>query len=292
MTLPRERHPLADQPEVAFLVECLAASVCHATNWDRLRGHVIGVAAKDPHNVDPKRLAGLEFEQFIDDFGPAFADEVDDLPRRHGMFTRVAAAFADGGVLSDVRSLTAGPQALAGPAGLYARLDRLEPFRADPQRKKARVFVQQLLRFRLLTPLDPAELRPATEYHLIRLYLRTQRVTHMNGTWPAAPAGATSDLENITSLRGAVEQAMRYTAEAAGLTIADVNEIEWQVGRSYCERDAPRCSGPFRPDKPVSGTIARARGGRCPFGEVCDAARDSSLARLIEPQLASHHAFY
>ena len=290
MTLPGERHPLADQPALAFLVECLAAAVCHSTNWDRLRAHMLRRAG-DSGGFAPGRLACLTLDGFVSEFGAAFSPDVTDLARRHDLFTEVARAFDGPARLLDVDALIARPQPLAGPAGLYATLDKIPAFRADPQRKKARVFVQQLLRFEILLPLDPDELRPAIEHHLIRLYLRTGRVAREDG-WPDASEETSGDLDSLTALRTAVEQAMHYTATAAGQAVGAVNEIEWQIARSYCDRDRPRCTGPARPDKPVADVIADAHAGTCPFAATCPGRHDSTLARLREPQLASHHAFY
>lgn len=292
LTLPRVPHPLADDPELAILAECLTAVVCHATNWDRLRGHLLHIAVTDRSRLAPVRLASMPFESFVEEFGTAFAEDVQDMPRRHEMFTTTAAAFVGSRPVLDRRHLAVSPQRLGGDEGLYALLDRIEPFSADPQRKKARVFVQQMLRFNIITVSDPDKLRLAVEHHLIRLYLRTGRVTPQNGRSDRRQLDQISDLDVLTALREAVEYGMRCTAAAANLSLNDINEIEWQVGRSYCERSAPRCAGPVRPDKPVVASIEDMSGGKCIFAGICIAQSDTEMAGLREPELSSAHGFY
>lgn len=285
-----EPHPLVSDPSRAVLVEFLAAAVCHRTNWDRLHGHLLTVAAGSDGFI-PARLAGLTVDEFADEFADAFGS-VTDLPARHRLFTAVAAAFARGDDPFDGRRLGGEPQRLGGPDGLYSALDRLEVFRSDPQRKKSRILVQQLVRTGLLALTDPDQLRPAIEYHLVRLYLRTGRVVHADSLDVGDGHGRASDVRTVTALRVAVEEAMRYTAAAAEFTVIETNDIEWQIARSFCVRSAPRCDGPPRRDKPVDPAIMAVAGGACPFAATCDGSRYAAIAALTEPRLADYHAYY
>ncbi|HEU5155790.1 MAG TPA: hypothetical protein VFU43_02260 [Streptosporangiaceae bacterium] len=229
--------------------------------------------------------------EFCDEFGGAFP-EAEDTSRRWEMFVTVAAAFTSGAPLFDNKALASRTWTLAGPGGLQSVIDSLGPFGADPQRKKTRILLQQLYRYDLLRFSDPEQLRPAIEHHIIRLYLRTGRVARIGTSMLRATGNRASDIRNLTALRAAVEQAMSYTAAAAELTVNEINEIEWQVGRSYCIRSEPRCEGPCRSDKPVDSTIAQLASGACPFVAICDAPRYEGFARLTEPRLAKHHGFY
>lgn len=288
--MPPEPHPLADEPARAILVEFLAAAICHGTNWDRLRKHLLATAI-DPTHFAPLRLASLTFEEFAQNYCEAFTS-TDDLSDRHRLFTDVAVAFATGNYPFNGKRLAVEPQRLGGPEGLYVSLDTLDAFKADPQRKKSRILVQQLIRSQLITAVDPDNLRPAIEYHLIRLYLRTGRVVHGNTGDLQPQRDRASDVRSITALRAAVEQAMHYSAAGADLTIAEINEIEWQIGRSFCERERPRCAGPPRPDKPVLEALYAINRGACPFAATCDAPHYPAVAALTEPRLANHHSYY
>jgi hypothetical protein len=248
-------------------------------------------AAAEPTNFIPARLASLTLNEFAEEFSGAFNSTV-DLPDRYQMFIAVAGAFSDGVALFNGKLLSTEMQKLGGSSGLYSRLDQLELFKADPQRKKSRILVQQLVRSGLLMVTDPEQLRPAIEYHLIRLYLRTGRVVHSDGMEISNRHRRASDVRSVTALRAAVEQAMHYSAAAAELTIAETNDLEWQIARSFCEREKPRCDGPSRRDKPVVTALRTVSDGACPFASTCDGPHYSAIAVLTEPRLADRHAYY
>ena len=86
---------------------------------------------------------------------------------------------------------------------------------------------------------------------------------------------------------------MYFTASAAELPILDLNQLEWQVARSFCERHGPRCEGPPNPDKPCDeAVLALAPNLACPFSALCGGADDARLARMMEPQLSGKYDFY
>lgn len=288
--VPKELHPLAREPERAVLVEFLAAAVCHRTNWDRLRKHLLRCAVDDDQ-FSPSRLAGLTLGQFISQFSGAF-NSTSDLVDRYRMFVAVADAFSNAVNPFNRKFLTNETQRLGGSGGLYEGLNALAVFSVDPQRKKSRILVQQLVRTSLISVIDPQDLRPAIEYHLIRLYRRTGRVVRAGNQEMGGDRNRATDVRSVTALRVAVEQAMHYSAAGADLTILDLNDLEWQIARSFCDRENPRCDGPPRPDKPVVEAIQVAGGGACPFATTCDAPHYPMIAALTEPKLADHHSYY
>jgi hypothetical protein len=290
VTPPPVVHPLSADPTSAVLFEFLVAAVCHATNWDRLRSVMSEVAMRDGLSADV--LSSLSFDGFVAAFGDAFPDKM-DLRKRHEMLTSVASDFVNSPVNGpESFGFFDGAVELSGATGLYRKLDRFPVFAEDPQRKKSRILVQQLYRHRLVQFVDPENVSPATEYHLIRLYLRTERVVHSEGLEFATEDSRAIDLRSITALRSAVEQAMRYTASGAEMPLPDVNEIEWQIARSFCVREAPRCAGPPRADKPVDEAILGIADGACPFINSCNGARIDKISRLSEPRLSDRYAFY
>jgi hypothetical protein len=163
-------------------------------------------------------------------------------------------------------------------------------FSADPVQKKARVFVHQLLRYGLIDVVDPENIAPAVDYHLMRLYVRTGRIRPLE-QWEERlkEESATAPIEPITALRRAVEESMYYTATGADLRIDEVNHIEWQIARSFCLRKDPHCLSAPLPEKPVDVEVAKLScglGHRCPLSKECLGAKDSSLRQLVDPQQA------
>jgi hypothetical protein len=242
----------------------------------------------------PSVLARLSLAEFTQHFGTAF-ERAGNLAQRHRNFVEVAAALARADRV-DVSGLLDRPVRLGGPDGLYARLVQIPAFGRDPGQKKVRIVVQELCRTGLLTPTDPEYVRPAIEYHLIRLYLRTERVTPrlVNDRTKLAD-GAVLPLPAITSLREGVELAMYYTADAAEVPVYDLNTIEWQIGRSFCVRSGPRCAGPPIPEKPLDSTVAvlsSKNDAKCPFAGPCIGHLDDQLSAMKEPELSRKYDFY
>lgn len=289
---PPLQSQLSPDPRTALLAELLAAAICHSTNWDRLRNSV-GRAAQDPEWFEAGRLGRLSFAEFRSAFGDGIAAD-STLAARHRLFTETAGIVASGAPLC-LDEMLGRPLWLAGHNGLYDRLRQMPAFGSDPEEKKTRILVQEMCRTGLVDPVDPASIRPAIEYHLIRLYLRTERVL------PSRPEDqnrltqpTTFRAPLIGRVRRAVENAMYFTASAAELSMSHLNQLEWQVARSYCVRGNPRCGGPFEPTKPCDDTVlALSSEGRCPFAELCAANGDRGwLTQLVEPQLSSRYDFY
>lgn len=279
-------HPLAADSPAAVLAEFLIAAVCHGTNWDRLRGHILRSVAAE--GLTATTAAGMTRDVFACRFGRAFTD-ADSVDLRHGLWVDAARAAIDGRV--DLSAMLAGPIALGGDNGLFRILGHVQAYADDPQQKKSRVFAQQLLRHGLMSVSDPGEIKPAVEYHLIRLYLRTGRVAPVT---QSALGSLVDDkprrVDSLNALRAAVGEAMGYTADAAGLPLHELNDAEWQIARSFCTRERARCDGPALPSKPCDEALLSAGGG-CPLAATCTARR-SVAASWSEPQLARRYAFY
>jgi hypothetical protein len=177
---------------------------------------------------------------------------------------------------------------LSGETGFYAWLNNIPVFAEDPVQKKSRVLVHQLLRYGLIDVIDPQNIAPAVDYHIMRLYVRTARVRPIGETLrERLNEGKKVRIEIVTSLRRAVEEAMHYSSVCAGIRIDELNHIEWQIARSFCVRHQARCeSGPL-PEKPIDQVVANLScksGGGCPLAIGCQGARDPQLRRVVDPQ--------
>lgn len=292
--VPPLQHPLIQPREWQIWPEIVFVAICHQANWDRLHAHVLEIAARDMASLFPDRLVCLTPAGFRDLFGRAF-DEKRLRPTERTELLRSLARVALGWPeRPELQWLVQRRVALSGADGLYRWLDGIDVFSADPLRKKARVLVHQLLRYGLIDVADPAQIAPAIDYHLMRLYVRTGRVMAIKPELIDRLSGDVKmRIEPITDLRRAVEEAMFYTAAAAELRMDQVNHVEWQIGRSFCVRTDPRCTLPPAPDKDVDKAVqdlCELHGGGCPFASACEGSRSFRLRRFIEPQ--SCHAYY
>jgi hypothetical protein len=280
-------HPLAHNPRAAITAETLMAAVCHGTNWDRLRKEFMRNFVAHPLRIE--RLATLTRDQFGAEFGNGFSPREDyaRMSRRYELFVDTASALAVGDI--DLDRMLRPLVRLGGDYGLLEHLRATPSFAEDARGKKLRILVQQLLRFNLINASDPDSLPPAIEYHLLRVYLRTGRVVP---TTPSARRSVTVSevrrLDSINALRRAVEEAMHITASTAGITLLELNDAEWQIGRSLCLREEPRCGGPELQEKPLDPGLISAGGG-CLFAPVCAVANGTAPSAWREPQLAEKH---
>jgi len=282
-------HPLADDFYSAVLSEALAASICHSTNWDALHAAVISYVeriGRTQAGDSPISRAVFDAEIGCAITSARTSDFEDQMAERFAIFHGVVESFQHdqfGLTPSDVATLS-------GDDGLVNRLKDVPGFREDPESKKARVFLQNLVRSRLVEFQDLDVLEPAIEYHLIRLYVRTGRVLPRSESARTSLTGQNiRRIDSVSALRRAVATAMRITADAAGLDVLALNDLEWQIGRSLCVREEARCDGPPLPHKPLAPQLETVDGG-CPLRSVCDGYHNVVPKNWEEPRLSDRYS--
>jgi hypothetical protein len=291
--VPVSEHPLKAERHWQIWSELVFISICHQANWDRLHDHIIEIAASNPTALEPSRLSDLRTNEFVGLFAPGLDPSRMRVNERVKLLQGLARTSvnwpnADGLLWLGTQRVT-----LSGQAGLYHWLSRIPVFAEDPVQKKSRVLVHQLLRYGLISVADPKHISPAVDYHLMRLYLRTGRIRPVNEDWDQRlKDGGKARVEPLTALRRGVEEAMYYTAVGAGLRVDQLNHIEWQIARSFCVREEPRCSAAPLREKPVDAGVAKLSieaGCGCPLRVECLGARDPYLKELSDLQSVRHY---
>jgi hypothetical protein len=286
-------HPLKAERQWQIWSEIVFISICHQANWDRLHDRIIDIASKDVCELQPSELCKLTSKRFIELFANGLDPDRLKVKERLKLLRelgRKALGWPNGVGLSWLNDEHV---SLSGHEGIYSWLNNIPVFSADPIQKKARVLVHQLLRYGLIKVTDPEHISPAVDYHLIRLYVRTARVRPANDEWEQRlKEGGKARVEPVTALRRAVEEAMYYTATGAELRVDELNHIEWQIARSFCLRENPRCyAGPLI-EKPVDSTVSALScktGCTCPLRMECLGARDAQVREVLDPQSAKSY---
>ena len=152
--------------------------------------------------------------------------------------------------------------------------------------------MHDLVRERILGFSDTENIKPAVDYHLIRIYLRTGRVVPRSETVAeylkgGAELPVTQRLDTL--MREAVEEAVSLTAFYASLSVPDVNYIEWQLGRNVCTRDRPKCLDESDLTQ-IPSDVRALFLGPCPYFAFCPSYRDPSWRAMSEPEFKS--SFY
>lgn len=167
---------------------------------------------------------------------------------------------------------------------LHKLLDNFLGYRTDPLRKKTNVLTHDLLKENILSFEDESNIEPAIDYHIMRLYVRSGRVVPSDKLVLNYLKGKPNPRGTLVrKLRESVSQAEKLMAHYSGLNVADVNYIEWQIGRSICLNINPIC----QEDEKViilPNDVLSLSNGDCPYRDVCTAVNlDTSMIDIEEP---------
>jgi hypothetical protein len=282
-TTPWGALPQANQ--LTFKIAVVA--ICHQFNWDFLQERLATYLLSNDLSEMIRKLSSARAED-LNEWLAGY-----DKPARIQATRRSAILRSVGKQLSiecggdPLRLVAAAGHRIAGPDGFIAQLDRFESFRIDPLRKKSNVLVQDLVRERIVSFADEDALRPAVDYHVMRIYLRSGRVIPLYSVVAEVLKGKPRPRPRLVQLlRGAVSEAIQLTASYARLPVAAVNYVEWQLGRSICDSRRPACMQTERPSGLDEG-IAKLFVGNCPYISFCQARGDPEWRKLREPKFKS-----
>lgn len=277
--------PWGNLSKRAQLVFKLAlVSICHQFNWDFLQQRLAAHFLRPDEDEMIQRLVRVradELEIWLSGYHK---------PQRIQASSRAAILRALGKELTqtNVQLLVESSQGrIEGPTGFIAQLDNFEQYRIDPLRKKSYVLVQELIREGIVSFEDEHSLRPAVDYHIMRLYLRSGRVVPLyDEVANALRAKVQPRARLVRLLREAVGEALQTTASHARLSVAAVNYIEWQLGRSVCVAATPVCLQNRLPSG-LDLEVAKLFRGSCPYIGFCHAYKDENWRKLKEPNFVS-----
>lgn len=285
-----ERQRWSDLPRDAQLCfKIFFVAICHQINWDFLQDRLFDFFATSeveamletaenatPAYIErillgyhrPERIRASERAKYLRQTASAIREKFD----------------------SDVaRVVQAGT--VFGNSGLMGQLDKIPAFAEDSLKKKSSALAQELARERIADFSDSADIPPAIDYHLIRLYLRTGRVVATSdAVFNSLRTGVTHRPRLLKLLRSATSRALLSTAQHANLAVHELNYLEWQLGRTRCERERINCTGVW-PDELTDSSVKRLD-EKCPLRHNCHAFNMPEWQELIEPALQFGKAYY
>lgn len=289
-------EPWADQPKVdQFVFKTLFISICHQMNWDVMQSATASFLFPDTYDR-------------LDEFSAVTSAKIADLLENYPKQERVRAAERAKILRETARRLKelmpnrgTAEQRIANPFlegsdGFYEFTSKIDAFTGDPFEKKPRVLAHDLFREEIIPFSDPENLRPAVEYHLIRLYLRSGRVSTEDESVREILSGPRLPTRDrlVKLVREAVDDAMRQTALYAELDAATLNYLEWQIARSICVEElndnlAPDFCYPGK-SYDLPDDIQKLCTEGCPMNSFCRKLSDPKYPWLNEPQFQK--AFY
>lgn len=273
-------EPWSDLPKLSqFVFKSLFVSICHQFNWDFLQNTMATWLLPDPERRlgEVAKTRASDISRMLSAYPKPERIRASQRARMLRTTAHELQTLLDSGQIN--RLIT--NQRLAGSDGFYEVMRQISAFAEDELEKKVRVLAHDLHREGILVFSDPKNLRPAIEYHILRLYIRSGRVypTHESVREQLINRGARSRERLVKLLRQTVEEAMELTAFYAGLDVATLNYVEWQIGRSVCTPHQPRCAAPSPHELPRD--VAALSPLHCAYSGFCRS--------FTEPQYGWYH---
>lgn len=275
--------------EAQLCFKIFFVSICHQINWDFLQDRLFDFFSADDVEVmleTAENATPTYIERVL--FGYHRPERI-RAPERAKYLRQTASALRKSFSGEVLRIVQAG--SVFGQSGLMNELDKIPAFAEDPLRKKSSALAQELARERIATFSDSGDIPPAIDYHLIRLYLRTGRVVATTDTvFNSLKTGVTHRPRLLKLLRSATSRAMASTAQYANLPVHELNYLEWQLGRTRCEKERVNCTGAWPDD--LTDSSVRELDDKCPLRHNCHAFNMPMWQQLIEPALQFGRAYY
>jgi hypothetical protein len=265
---------------VELMFRLALAAICHQINWDFLSERLRLVARTNGLSTDKlKSVTARDIEKWLEGYHRPERTR----PKERAALLRDVGLTIQQHFQGKPENLLKGSgRRLHGPDGFLERMDRFRAFREDPLRKKTNVLVHEIVRDRIANFDDSAQIAPAVDYHIMRLYLRTGRVFPLHRvTVDVLKQDSSPRPRLVKLLRKAVSDALSLTAMYANMTVPEVNSLEWQIGREICDRARPNCTGENLTLAERFGIV----GDGCPFNSSCRAFSDTEWRKLREPDL-------
>lgn len=279
---------LPKHTQLAFKIAFI--SICHKFNWDFMQNTLAQHLLADDGNDIIEKLSNInarDLNLWLEDYEKP---ERIKAPERAAFLRDIGKKLKDNFNSNSLELFNNSKGYLGGPSGFISQLDSFNAFSEDPLRKKSYVLAHDLIREGILLFKDTDVVKPAIDYHIMRLYLRTGRVIPTSIEAMNELKGAPNPRPRFVKLlRSSVSEALTQTAYYAKLTIPDVNYIEWQIARSICIKDEPNC----QKNREVNGLdpdISSMFNGTCPYISFCEAYFDENWRSLEEPEL--NKSFY
>jgi hypothetical protein len=268
-----------------FLFKLAFIAICHQINWDFLQSRMaLHLLQNDGNDILEilRSVTAKEITTWLDGYSKP---ERIRAAERAGLLRDIAHVIANdfGGEPLAIYQRSA--EKIDGRDGFITQLDHFQAFKEDPLKKKSNVLLQELTRERTLRFKDENSIRPAIDYHILRLYLRTGRVITSDIEIQERLKGAPDSRPRLVHLlREKVGEALDLTAFYSNLPVSEVNYIEWQIGRAICKIDAPACVTLLR-DPELDESVALLFDGACPYLNTCETCRAPDWRELKEPAL-------
>lgn len=261
--------------DTAIMCEIICSAICHQINWDFLRGVVYEYTIKNPEWLLPNNLSMIDHKQVTIMLGAYHKKENIKAKERATILQSVGKWSVHYKEIREVFLDSSG--VLKSKKQVCEALKKCQVFTTDPEGKKMNLLLQKLNSITELHGIDCYAM-PAIDYHLMRLYFR--RGLLYARTKMALDFISNPDINRKESTVGAVRELcsglLSQVSLFTGMSVSEINNIEWHVARSVCLREQPDCD--------LLGEKARwlkTEFNECPFRHTCMACNYSTDKLLL-----------
>ena len=262
--IPQEKVTFLDfDLNTGILCEIVSSAICHQINWDFLREVLRNYTACNKEWLSPQNLATVEADMVEEMLGQYHRRENVKADERARMLRLLGLWVGNYNNIKDVFLEEDGE--LKPLQTIRDSMLKCPVFSSDPEEKKLNLLFQKLDVIPALSGIG-CYAKPAIDYHLLRLYLR--RGLLYARTKYAYEFISNPEIERkeqtVAGIREHASALLSQISLYTGLTVSDVNLIEWNVARSICDREHPDCE--------LCGEEAqwlRRVFNKCPFHKTC-----------------------
>jgi len=289
---PSEKFSWSDEAkEVQLFFKVAFISICHQFNWDFLQDALAQHILKK--NEDPlevvSNVTSKDIELWLSNYPKKERIKGKERAR---ILKNVGYVIREKFNSSLKEFYQACSKASLKNGDFHKLMDNFEGYKSDPLKKKTNVLTHDLLKEEIIHFCDSDFVGPAIDYHIMRLYVRTGRVVAAHPIVLEFLKGAPNPRGALVKqLREAVAKAEILTAYYAKLNVADVNYIEWQIGRSICKNVDPHCESSMDKDNGLPEDVKKLCSSKdCPYKETCISFNQiKEYLTLEEPKFVSTH---
>lgn len=269
---PREIFLWSEKPkEVQLIFKVAFISVCHQFNWDVMQSALAENLLKDDENIIDT-LINVSHKDLQDWLSHYPKKERIKAQERSKILRDVGHVFREkfGGDINSFYEFcnNSSLDKIPGKDSFHDLMDNFLGYKTDRLKKKTNVLSHDLIKEKIISFADPDKAKPAVDYHIMRLYIRTGRVVPSDETIFKFLEGTPNPRGTLVrQLREAVAEAEQLVAYYSKLNVADVNYIEWQLARNICKNKVPQCKAACSENIPED--ISSLFTTDCPYIEVC-----------------------
>ncbi|WP_236201182.1 hypothetical protein [Pseudomonas pseudonitroreducens] len=277
-------HP----PELLLAFKIFFISICHQINWDFLQESIF-------KNTLGKNLDLIETLKNID--SKTLNSWLIDYPKKDRIKAKERALILRETARTIIEKFDSNPKKLysaaknstLGGKAFEELMNSFTAYQKDPLKKKTNVLTHDLTTEGIIHFEDEENLEPAVDYHIMRTYLRTGRVIPVDQALFKFFKGTPNPRNYITTkLRETVTEAVKLTSHYSRINIAEINYIEWQIGRSACTNKEPICH--FHRNSNLPPAIEALSPHPCPYMDSCLAFNTmEEFIEFEEPIFISSH---